>query len=148
MQTLVAAMKATRQTTMRTRSSVRCSTRLSRSSWPTWRSAVAMVRRCGYLARSALANDLAFERRLLALGAPQRRLGLAAIRAVVIVVVVIAALAADRLLELAHSGAELLAQAGQPLGAENEEHDHQNDDQLHGTDVWHPQLPLALNETS
>src|SRR3954454_12363217 len=138
MQTLVAAMKATRQTTMRTRSSVRCSTRLSRSSWPTWRSAVAMVRRCGYLARSALANDLAVNRRLLALGAPQRRLGLAAIRAVVVFVVV-AALAADRLLELTHSGAELLAQTGQPLGPENEEHDHQHDDQLHGTDVWHRQ---------
>src|SRR5690349_9835800 len=103
MQTPVAAMKATRQTTMRTRSSVRCSTRLSRSSWPTWRSAVAMVRRCGYLARRALANDLAVNRRLLALGAAERGLGVATILAIVsVIVVVVAALAADRILELTH----------------------------------------------
>src|SRR5262245_31513456 len=108
MQKPVAAMKATRQTTMRTRSSVRCSTRLSRSSWPTWRSAVAMVRRCGYLAGGALADDLALERRLLALGTAQGRLGRPAVGAIVVIVVVVvaAALAADRLLELAHSGAE------------------------------------------
>src|SRR4051794_39078694 len=110
MQTPVAAKKATRQTTMRTRSSVRCSTRLSRSSWPTWRSAVAMVRGCDYLAGGALANDLAVKRRLLALGTAQRRLGRLAIGAIVVVVIVVvaAALAADRLLELTHSGAELL----------------------------------------
>src|SRR5690349_7158901 len=141
MQTPVAAMKATRQTTMRTRSSVRCSTRLSRSSWPTWRNAVAMVRRCGYLAGRALAHDLALERRLLALGTAESRLGGPAVRAIVFVVVVVAALAADRILALAHSGAELLAQAGPPLGAEDEEHDHQNDDQLHGTDVGHRSSP-------
>src|SRR5689334_4686342 len=104
MQTAVAPMNATRQTTMRTRSSVRCSTRFSRSSWPTWRNAVAMVKRCGYLAGGALADDLALERRLLALGTPQRRLGGLAIGAILVVIVVAAALARDRVLELAHSG--------------------------------------------
>ena len=43
----------------------------------------------------------------------------------------------DRLLELAHAGAELPAETRQALGAEDDEHDRQDDGDLQGSDVGH-----------
>jgi hypothetical protein len=95
-----------------------------------------------------LGDDVALERRLLALGTAESGLGLAAVRRlvalVVVLVVVAAALAADRVLELAHAGAELLAEARKPLGAEDEQDDHQKDDQLCWSDVGHRETPLVV----
>src|ERR1700754_2181293 len=107
MQTPVAAMNATRQTMIRTRSSVRCSTRLSRSSCPICRRAAAMLSRYA-LTRRALADDLALERgRLGRVGLGERRADVG-----VFLVVVVVVLAGDRILELAHAGAELAPEAG------------------------------------
>src|SRR4051794_14014530 len=97
------------------------------------------------LARGALAHDVAFERRAFALGTPERGLDLLAIvlaiLGVEIVVVALVVLARDRLFELAHTRAELAAKAGQALGTENQERDHQHDDQLGCTDVGHCDSP-------
>src|SRR5262249_17792593 len=150
MHNAVVAASASSEMMIRTRSSVRCSTRLSRSSWETGRSLRAMEpQMTRALARGTLADDLALERSLLALGAPERGLDLApvggAVRAALaVLVVVVLVLATDRVLELAHPRTELLAQAGQALGPEDQEHDHQNDDQLHGSDVGHRSLPRSL----
>src|SRR3954447_1632305 len=136
MQTAVATQNANRQTISRTRSSVRCSTRLSRSSWLTGRRADAMAGRRAVSARRALAH-VAFHGGGLVLGAPGRGrcLGTAAVARGRLAALVVAVLARDRVLELAHAVAELLAQPRQALGAEDEQHDHQHDDQLSGSDA-------------
>jgi len=95
-----------------------------------------------------LGDDVALQRRLLALGPPQRGLGAAALRRTVVVLVVVivfaAALAADRVLELAHPAPQLAPQAGEALGPEDQEHDHQDDDQLGRSDgVEHRETPLV-----
>ena len=98
MQSAVAATKATRQMTIRTRSSVEVLDEaqpvLVRDG--SQRGRHRCDRRRRVLARRALADGLALERRLLALGTPERGLGLATIvaraaRVVVIVVLVLAA---------------------------------------------------------
>ena len=50
---------------------------------------------------------------------------------------VVLVLARDGVLELAHAGPELLPQAGEPLGPEDEEHDHQDDGELQRSDRGH-----------
>src|SRR4051812_2416409 len=97
MQRPVATTKAKIDTMSRTLSSVRCSTRLSRSSCETCRNAVAIGAApwCGS-ARGALAHRLTLERCLLALRATERGFDLLtlrrAIRVIVVVGVVLAAL--------------------------------------------------------
>src|SRR5829696_7671502 len=51
-----------------------------------------------------------------------------------LVLVVAAALAADRFLELAQAVTDGAADLGKLLGAENDERDRQDDDELHGAD--------------
>src|SRR3954451_3951266 len=46
-------------------------------------------------------------------------------------------LAGHRFLELAHTAAKRAAQCGQTLGAEDHEHDYEEDDQLKWADVRH-----------
>src|SRR5690242_5449072 len=43
----------------------------------------------------------------------------------------------DGVLELAHPVADRLAHLGQALRPEDDQGDHQDDDELHRTDVWH-----------
>src|SRR3712207_8719438 len=50
--------------------------------------------------------------------------------AVLDLVVLVTAAAGDGVLELAHARAELAAEPRKALGAEDQEHDHQDDDQL------------------
>src|SRR4051794_18927305 len=109
MHTPVATQNASRHTISRTRSSVRCSTRLSRSSWPTGRRADAMAGRRAVSARRALAH-VAFHGGGFALGPPERSRGLgpAAVARGRVADLVVAVLARDRVLELAHAAAELL----------------------------------------
>src|SRR5215207_2849692 len=84
----------------------------------------------------AVGDDLALKRRPLALGATQRLLDLLALlRALLVLVLVRLGLAGQRVLELAHSGAQRAAQAGQPLGPEDDEHDQQDDRELWDSDA-------------
>src|SRR3954451_3671842 len=109
-------------TMSRVRSSSRCSMRLSRSSWPIGfataiRPGGLRVRARGGLVLPArlASHDLGLRGRAIELRPPVRPRGLAERVAVLVVIVVVAALARDGLLELAHAGAELAAQTGQPL---------------------------------
>src|SRR5215218_8441594 len=58
-------------------------------------------------------------------------------RRALLVVVAAAGLAAQRLLELAQAVADGAADLGELLGAEHDERDRQDDDELHGADVGH-----------
>src|SRR6478752_3081868 len=121
-------------TIRRVRSSSRCSTIVRRSSWPTGRirdGVAVAIRPCSVLFRAR--SGLVLRTRLTAddLGLGDRGLdGLAAVgrAAVVVLVVVLRALAGDRVLELAHAGAELTPESREPLGAEDDQHDEQDDD--------------------
>jgi hypothetical protein len=60
-----------------------------------------------------------------------------------LVVVVLAA--GDRVLELAHAGTQRLAQSGQLLGPEDDEHDDEHDGEFEWSDAkWHGQCSLGL----
>src|SRR3954467_6023409 len=82
----------------------------------------------------AVGDDLAVERRRLALRATQRLLDLRPLLGARLVLVVLA-LAGQRVLELAHPRSEGTAQAGQPLGPEDDEHDQQDDRELWDSDA-------------
>src|SRR3954452_19978165 len=127
----------------RVRSSSRCSMRLSRSSWPTGRT-TPIVRpaalsgigaRGGLILAARLAGyhlglrrgGVELRARRTLLGGPDR----------VAVLVVVLVLAGDGVLELAHARPELPAEAGEPLGAEDDEHDEEDDPQLERSDARH-----------
>src|SRR4051794_4700609 len=61
---------------------------------------------------------------------------------------VVAALAGDRLAELADALAERAAGGGQALRSEHDERDDEDDHQFHGTDVGHCVCPFPANEKS
>jgi hypothetical protein len=56
-------------------------------------------------------------------------------RSVVVVLMVIAVLAGDGVLELAHARAQLPAEGGQPLGAEDDQHDDEHDHEFEWADA-------------
>src|SRR3954453_17729680 len=124
----------------RERSSSRWSTRLRRSSWPTgrtrpvpgWRPPGIGARGGLVLAARLAGDDLGLSGGRIELGRrrPLRR----RLQPVVVVVLV---LARDRVLELAHARPELPAQAGEPLRAEDDENDEEDDPQLEGSDARH-----------
>ena len=87
--------------------------------------------RCSSSAGGDLLGRPASSRALLALAA-EGSLGASSSSSLVVLV-----LAGDRVLELAHPAAELPPEPGQPLGAEDEQHDHQHDRQLEWSDGRH-----------
>src|SRR5437773_1764474 len=118
----------------RVRSSSRCSTMLSRSSYPTGRRRAMPPRtaqpglRLGARGRALLAlpvgrHDLGLVGRVL-----ERRRG--ALGRLVVVAAVVLVLAGDGVLELAHPRAELAAEARKALGPKDEQHDHEDDHEL------------------
>src|SRR4051812_39628649 len=143
-------IRPTTQTINRLRSSSRCSTRLSRSSWPIGLMLMPAApvrgrargpgsrpparRRLVPLARRGPRHVRLRRERVSGLGAHELGATPGCRR---VVVLVVARLAGDRVLELAHAAAELLAEAGKPLGTEDHQNDDQDDDELEGTDVGH-----------
>src|SRR5882757_6407368 len=132
-----ATAKTTRQTTRRWRSSSRCSTRLSWSSWETARtrrgippaSAVFVVDHLGLGRLDRDGGRLLLDRS----GGRLRRAD--RLHVVVIVVVVVLVLAGDRLFELANPFAEAVSQLRQAFGTEHDQSDDEDDDDLEGADV-------------
>src|SRR5919201_1839690 len=120
----------------RLRSSSRCSTRLSRSSWPIGRRRLKRAPgwRSGVRARGGLILRAALARHDLGIGGRTVELLLAHGRLLATLVAVLV-LAGQRVLELAHARAELAPEPGQALGPEDDEHDEQDDPQLEGADV-------------
>src|SRR4051812_41778315 len=134
-QTPTVTERTSTQMMSRDRSSSRCSMRLSRSSWPTGlRSAVDAMR--GPL--GALVDVLGRRRRVGLAGRLRRR----DLRRLVVLVVL--GLAGDAVLELPHPRAQLLAQARQSLGPEDQQDDEQYDAKFEGSDGHVcPTVPLT-----
>src|SRR4051812_42190138 len=115
--------------------------RLRRSSWPTGRTTpMARAALSGVRARGGLVlparlagDDFGLGRGRVELGGRRALRG----RLDLVPVVVVLVLARDRVLELAHPRAELPAEAGKPLRAEDEEDDQQEDRQLEGSNARH-----------
>src|SRR3954451_13210081 len=82
----------------------------------------------------AVRDDLALGGRLFTLGTTERLRHLRALIGALVVVCVLG-LAGQRVLELAHAGAERAPQPGQPLGPEDDEHDQQDDRELWDSDA-------------
>src|SRR4051812_40222368 len=130
---------------MRVRSSSRCSTRLSRSSWPIGRMRRATEGGAPTPLGGVGGLGGAGGRRLLVRRGRDGRgrrdggglLGVPLLELLVVVV------AGHGVLELAHAAPERAAEVGQPLGPENQEHDDQDDDDLDGADVRHGKLPFG-----